>query len=84
MAQWIVFFCYGYLGVGVLFAIPFLIYGVERIDVAAKGSPMTFRLLILPGVVSLWPFLLLRWWRGDKAPRPDSSAHRRAVKGVPH
>ena len=84
MAQWIVFSCFAYIVVGVLFAILFLIYGVERIDVAAKGSPMAFRLLIFPGVASLWPFLLLRWWRGDKAPRPESSAHRRAARRVAH
>ena len=84
MAQWIVFSGFVYIGIGVLFAVLFLIYGVERMDAATKGSPIGFRLLIFPGVASLWPLLLLRWWRGDKAPQPESSAHRRAATGVSH
>ena len=51
---------------GFLFAIAFLAAGVVRIDPAARGSGLGFRLLILPGIVALWPFLFLRWIAAGK------------------
>jgi hypothetical protein len=50
-----------YAGIGLLFAIAFLTRGIDRIDPASKGTGIGFRLIILPGVASLWPMLLLRW-----------------------
>lgn len=52
-----------HLALGALFALPFLVRGLETIDHAAKGSSWAFRLLILPGVATLWPLLLLKWRR---------------------
>ena len=52
-----------YAAAGVVFAIAFVVRGVERIDGHAKGAGWGFRLLILPGAAALWP-LLLRRWRG--------------------
>jgi hypothetical protein len=51
----------GYASVGFLFAIAFLARGVARIDGQAAGASLGFRLIILPGVTALWPFLLGRW-----------------------
>ena len=53
-----------YLGVGVLFAVPFAFVGAARIDPDAAGATLGFRLLILPGAAALWPVLLVRWRRG--------------------
>jgi hypothetical protein len=50
-----------YLAAGGILAVPFLIFGIGRIDPGAKSAPWTFRLLVTPGVVALWPFLLRRW-----------------------
>jgi hypothetical protein len=50
-----------YAGIGALVGVPFVISGIGRIDPAAKASPWTFRLLVLPGVIAMWPLLLLRW-----------------------
>ena len=50
-----------YLAVGLLFAIPFLARGITRIDDAAVGTGWGFRLMILPGVITFWPLLALRW-----------------------
>jgi hypothetical protein len=50
-----------YLLAGVLFAVAFLARGAGRIDPAAQGTGLGFRLIIGPGVVALWPLLLLRW-----------------------
>ncbi len=49
-----------YLSLGVLFAGVFVAYFLHRVDHAARGAPLTFRLLILPGVIALWPLLLVR------------------------
>jgi hypothetical protein len=50
-----------YAAAGLLFAVPFLWRGVARLDPVASGSPLGFRLIILPGVVALWPLLAWRW-----------------------
>jgi len=50
-----------YLLCGVLFAIGFLAKGITAIDEAAHGSTIGFRIIILPGVVVFWPFLLKKW-----------------------
>ena len=50
-------------GGGSILAVPLLAFGLGRIDPAAKAAPWTFRALVAPGVVALWPFLLLRWLR---------------------
>lgn len=52
-----------YGAIGVAFAVPFLWWGASRIDPAAARGTVPFRVLILPGVVAFWPFLLLRWLR---------------------
>lgn len=53
----------GYLVLGLAFAVPFQARGLVRVDPAARGGTFGFRALILPGVVALWPLLLVRWLR---------------------
>ena len=50
-----------YVAIGSILAGPFLIFGIGRVDHAAKGTPWTFRVLVLPGVIALWPLMLRRW-----------------------
>jgi hypothetical protein len=50
-----------YLILGLLFAIPFVIKGVTKIDEGAKGTGWGFRIIIIPGVVICWPLLLKKW-----------------------
>lgn len=40
-----------------LFVVPF---GLKRIDPAMAPTPTRVRLLILPGLVALWPLVVLR------------------------
>ena len=49
---------YGAAGLAV--AAVFLLWGIDRIDPAATGA-YAFRPLLIPGVVLLWPAVLLRW-----------------------
>ncbi|MCB0618312.1 MAG: hypothetical protein KDC43_14160 [Saprospiraceae bacterium] len=50
-----------YAAAGIVFALPFSFWGAPRIDPAAKGSPLGFRLLLLPAATALWPLLLIKW-----------------------
>ena len=52
-----------YVLVGAIFAVAFVLRGVERIDSQARGAGLGFRALIFPGAVAFWPLLLRRWWR---------------------
>ena len=60
-----------YLVCGLLFAIPFVIKGVDAVDEGAHGSGIGFRLIILPGVAVLWPLLLKKWRRVKKGVHDD-------------
>jgi hypothetical protein len=55
-----------YVGVGVIFALTFSVFGLGRVDAAAKGASTGFRLIIFPGLVSLWPVFLIRWRSSNK------------------
>lgn len=49
-----------YLGLGLAFAVPFVASWVERLDPAARGGTVGFRVLIVPGVAVLWPLFAAR------------------------
>jgi hypothetical protein len=50
-----------YLLTGAVFGLAFVTVGVGRIDPAARGTSPTFRALIFPGSVALWPLLVAKW-----------------------
>jgi len=56
----------GYAALGALFALAFLTAGVGRVDAAARNAALSVRLLLLPGVVALWPLLLRLWVRVER------------------
>ena len=51
---------YFYAGFGAATALAFVLVGVNRIDAAAHGAWLA-RLMWLPGLMLLWPVVLLRW-----------------------
>ena len=65
-----------YAGLGLIFAVPFVWFGVQRVDSEAQGSGAGFRLLILPGVAAFWPMFLHRWTRGIVEPPVERNPHR--------
>jgi hypothetical protein len=65
-----------YLAVGFFFAVPFVCFGVKKIDPHAAGGSWGFRLLILPGAAAFWPLLLCRWVKGVRKPPEECHAHR--------
>jgi hypothetical protein len=71
-----------YLGCGLLFAIPFVMIGVKRIDPHTARPTLGFRLLVFPGSMALWPLLLRRWLKGAHEPPEEYTAHRSASKAT--
>lgn len=72
-----------YLACGLVFAIPFALVGVRKIDPHAAHGSWGFRLLIIPGTLAFWPLLLKRWRHSAKEPPEEVTAHRKlAAKGV--
>lgn len=47
--------------VGAVVALVFLTIGIGRIDEDAQ-SAITFRALLVPGILVIWPLVLWRWW----------------------
>lgn len=47
-----------YSGAGLVFAAWFVSKGVGTMDPAAMHAPWSFRAIIFPGVVALWPIVL--------------------------
>ena len=78
LALWIARGLELYFLAGLLFAVPFVARGVQRIDPVAAGGTLGFRLLLLPGAALFWPFLLGRWIR-RAGPPTESNAHRVAA-----
>jgi len=68
-----------YLLCGLLFALPFVLAGVNRMDPHARAGTWGFRVLVLPGAVFLWPLLLRRWLGGVQHPPAERTAHRCAA-----
>ena len=79
IAGWLVTLLTIYCAAGLLFAVPFVWRGVDRIDPVAGQSTRGFRVMIVPGVVALWPWLLLRWLRAA-GPPDERNAHRLAAR----
>ncbi len=55
-----------YAAAGAVFAVAFLLLGITRIDNGAKGAGLGFRLLLIPGLIALWPLMLIRWLSGGQ------------------
>ena len=73
MARWeaveaasaIVTFVQGYGMVGAGVAALFLLFGLDRVSEQARGA-YVFRPLLVPGVIVLWPLVLLRWIAAER------------------
>jgi hypothetical protein len=68
-----------YLVCGIIFAVPFVILGVGRIDPHAAHGSWGFRVVIFPGTTLLWPLLAKRLLLGRHEPPEEKNAHRCAA-----
>lgn len=62
-----------YLGVGIVFAVAFVTRGVGKVDAAAMGSSIAFRLLIFPASTALWPLMLRKWIDARRRSAPNTT-----------
>lgn len=76
LAKAFVYALTAYAGLGLLFAVPFVWFGVQRLDSEAQGSGIGFRFLIIPGAAAFWPLLLCRWVGGIFEPPLEKNPHR--------
>ena len=84
LVEWTIKIVQSYFFAGLIFAVPFLLLGVQRMDSDATGWKIGFRLMILPGVCAFWPLFAVRWVRGKRTPT-ERNAHRQAATPVePH
>ena len=60
-----------YLVCGFVFSIIFSTTGINKVDEVAKGSTIGFRIIIIPGVIIFWVFLLRKWMHVPKTGRND-------------
>lgn len=89
VVTWIVYLVGAYLAAGVVAALALHIRGLGAIDHATIGAPVSFRVLITPGLIALWPTVLSKWRtvkRGGDAPgNPDaplSAMRLRRIHGI--
>ena len=80
IAAWFLMLLGIYLTCGFGFAIPFVWFGVKRIDPHALHGSWGFRLLIIPGTAIFWPLLFYRWVKGIQEPPEECSAHRGSAR----
>lgn len=61
MAQVLVLLIYGYCAIGLLFAVWFVVRGVNKVDPGMHAVHWAVRALIFPGSLLLWPVLLKKY-----------------------
>lgn len=70
-----------WLYIGLVVAVLFLAFGLDRVDESARGA-YVFRVMLIPGLILIWPIALYRWailargrddWRFRH--RPPLAAH---------
>ncbi len=75
VARIFVWFVQGYLAFGVILSVPLALFFLHHIDPAARGGTWGFRIIVLPGLILLWPLFLGRLVSKRVAPT-ESNAHR--------
>ncbi|MEM7659228.1 MAG: hypothetical protein AAF399_24115 [Bacteroidota bacterium] len=58
---------YAYLGIGVIFSVMFVFWGVQKVDEGMASAKIGLRLLMMPGTIALWPVLLGKWVKANKS-----------------
>ncbi len=62
-----------YGAIGLVVGIAFLILGVAKHDPMAKGLSLATRLILMPGMIMLWPIMIDIWLFGPRDKRAEGS-----------
>ena len=54
-----------YATAGTVIAVAFLAFGVTRVLPAPAAVTLGARIMLFPGVVALWPYVLIRWLKSS-------------------
>ena len=66
-----IWLCVGaYLAIGAVVGVLFALWAAAATDHAARGANPWFRLIIIPGIIGLWPLMLLRLLSGRRINAP--------------
>jgi bacteriorhodopsin len=79
LAEIIVYTVGIYAGFGVLFALYFVVFGITKLDEAAKGTSFFFRFLIFFAAIAFWILLARRLFFGEQRPT-EKNAHREKAR----
>src|SRR5258707_6016190 len=55
-----------YAAAGIVIAAAFLAFGVTRVLPAPVAVTLGARIMLFPGAVALWPYVLIRWLRSSR------------------
>jgi hypothetical protein len=61
--------------IGLATAAAFLGLGLDRLEESARGA-FVFRVLIIPGLVLIWPLVIWRWWLLESGKENAFARHR--------
>lgn len=56
-----------YFGAGLLFSVYFFFAGAKQIDAGIKSSKWIVRLILIPGAIATWPFLVVKLFKTSKS-----------------
>jgi len=65
-AGWLILAAKVYGAVGAVVAAAFVLIGIDCVDPSSRGA-YTFRPMIVPGLVLLWPLVIFRWLSLEKS-----------------
>ena len=82
VATFVVWIFYTYVVAGLVLLPWWHWTGLPRLDSVTAKAPWGFRVLVSPGLIALWPFLLPRAIKGAGRPPVERNAHRSAVEEV--
>lgn len=64
--EFLIYMFYGYLIVGFFFALWFTFKGVKKVDDGMIEVKTSLRLLLIPGSMALWPFMMKKYAKKNK------------------
>lgn len=69
-----------YLALGLASALVLLARGLDRLDPAAKSATWGFRLIVVPGLIALWPWIARAIFT-PTSPAVERNVHRDGARG---